>query len=232
MPNSYTVSALYIPAFILLIPIYLIFQMHEVNIIELFNKLDTLNLTWNEISISSNLVLWIFLANLIRYIGKHQLENKIFNFGRTFPTTQFLKKKSNILSQSFKNRIFELIYNDFNFDISKLNNMNKDEEELELKDYVSQIRIKVGKGTLTFNHNVRYGQIRNFIGGLYIILPILIINSIYIFYISKYGLIENTLLVINFLFFLIFLLKKTIIIKYADEYANMLFNDYINLQRS
>jgi hypothetical protein len=115
----------------------------------------------------------------------------------------------------------------------KIVGSGESEDELkEINSLVGSIRRKVNDGTLTLKRNIDYGQARNFIGGLFIAVPIITLCNIYCIYYSQYGIIEDTLFGINFVFILILLFHKSIIKKFADEYARMLFDDYITQGRN
>ena len=117
-------------------------------------------------------------------------------------------------------------------ELSHLNQLSGEEELKEINSLVGSIRRKVKDGTLTLKRNIDYGQARNFIGGLFIAVPIITLCNIYCIYYSQYGIIEDTLFGINFVFILILLFHVSIIKKFADEYARMLFDDYITLERN
>jgi hypothetical protein len=229
--DKYNINALYIPTFFLTILLILIFNVLRVDIEPVMTELGKISFEIDGITITASLVLLVVGAKLIRYCGKHLVETPIFENGMKFPTTLYLTKNSHELSKSKKNKIFQLLKEDFGFDISQHDSLS--EEELrEVSDFVGSIRREVKDGSLTLEHNIRYGQARNIIGGMFIVVPLLLFCNGYCIYNSQYGIIENLLFGINVVFILILLSRKSIIKKYADEYARMLFDDYIALKRN
>lgn len=230
--DKYNRSALYIPTLFLMIPMVLILNVLRVDIEPIMTEIGKLTLEIDGITITASLVLWVVGANLIRYYGKHLVENRIFEKGMKFPTALYLTKNSNELSKNKKNRIFQLLKEDFGFDISQLNSLSEEEELREMSDFVGSIRGKVKDGSLTLEHNIRYGQARNTIGGMFLVVPFLLFCNGYCIYHSQYGIIENLLFGINIVFILILVFHKSIIKKFADEYARKLFDEYIALERN
>lgn len=229
--DKYNRNALYIPTFFLMMPIVLMLNVLRIDIEPITTELGKLSLEIDSITITATLVLWAIGAKLSRYCGKHLVEKPIFENGMKFPTTLYLMKNSQELSKSKRNKIFQLLKEDFDFDISQNSSLSEKEELRERRDFASSIRRKVKDGSLTLEHNIRYGQARNIIGGMFIIVPLLLFCNGYCIYYSQYGVTENLLFGINLIFILILLFRKTIIKRYADEYARMLFDDYIELKR-
>lgn len=230
--DKYNFNALYLPAIFLMIPIVFVIEVLRIDTNKLIETMGKVNYEFDGVTITAGIVSWIFFFKVIRYIGKHFVENRIFENGNKFPTTEYLTKDSNELSSAIKTKIFHHLELDFKLDLSHLNKLSGKEELKEINSLVGSIRRKVKDGTLTLKRNIDYGQARNFIGGLFIAVPIITLCNIYCIYYSQYGIIEDTLFGINFVFILILLFHKSIIKKFADEYARMLFDDYITQGRN
>lgn len=230
--DKYNFNALYLPAIFLMIPIVFVIEVLRIDTNKLIETMGKVNYEFDGVTITAGIVSWIFFFKVIRYIGKHFVENRIFENGNKFPTTEYLTKDSNELSSAIKTKIFHHLELDFKLDLSHLNKLSGKEELKEINSLVGSIRRKVKDGTLTLKRNIDYGQARNFIGGLFIAVPIITLCNIYCIYYSQYGIIKDTLFGINFVFILILLFHKSIIKKFADEYARMLFEDYITLERN
>lgn len=230
--DKYNINAMYIPAIFLMIPIVFVIEVLRIDTNKLIETMGKVNYEFDGVTITAGIVSWIFFFKVIRYIGKHFVENRIFENGNKFPTTLYLRKDSNELSSAIKTKIFQHLELDFKLELSHLNQLSGEEELKEINSLVGSIRRKVKDGTLTLKRNIDYGQARNFIGGLFIAVPIITLCNIYCIYYSQYGIIEDTLFGINFVFILILLFHVSIIKKFADEYARMLFDDYITLERN
>lgn len=230
--DKYNINALYIPTIFLMMPMILIFNVLRVDIEPVMTELGKLSFELDGITIAASLVLLVVGANVIRYSGKHLVENRIFESGMKFPTALYLTKNSQELSKSKKKEIFDFLKKDFDFEISQYSSLSEEEELRELSDFVGSIRRKVKDGSLTLKRNINYGQARNTIGGMFLVIPFLLFCNGYCIYNSQYGIIENLLFCISLVFILILLFHKNIIKKFADEYARMLFDDYTALQRN
>lgn len=230
--DKYNINAIYIPAIFLMIPIVFVIEVLRIDTDKIIKTMGTITYEFDGVTITAGIVSWIFFFKVIRYIGKHFVENRIFENGNRFPTTLYLTKDSNELSNAIKAKIFQHLESDFKLELSHLDQLNAEEELKEINSLVGSIRRKVKDGTLTLKRNIDYGQARNFIGGLFIALPITLLCNIYCIYYSQYGIIEYTLFGISLVFILILMFHVSIIKKFADEYARMLFDDYITLERN
>ena len=127
------------------------------------------NIGWLLVAnISLSLIITLALIQLQCGIAKHFIEESIFGKGGIrFPTTDLLLFENHELSREIKIALRNRIIKDYNFKL-----MNEKQESTDVaearrlaKEAVGFIRRYVNKGTMTHHYNIRYGFIRNLIGG-------------------------------------------------------------------
>jgi len=226
--DEYEIKARYIPAILSSIPLIMLTSYAKEEILlNLFKTVEWFLIVEN---VTLSLVIIIFIINVQRFIAKYLFEDRIFEKGLNFPTTQMLLWNDDKLSKEFKLRIHNKIKIDFDL---KLSDETEEKDKLEeakkkAKDAVSLIRIKVGKGIHTHQHNIQYGFIRNFIAGTLLSLPVALFN-IYLFTYEipvSYGIYISIFIAILDFAFLIF--NKLFLNKLGTYYANVLFSEYLN----
>jgi len=229
--DEYEIKSRYIPAIVSAIPLIMLTSTQKETVwLPLFRTASWFLVFEN---ISLTVIAVVLLMSIQRGIAKYCFENSIFNNGIDFPTTTMLLIRNDILSKEFKRKVRDKIENDLG--ICLLNSKEEEENLLEakrtIKDAVSLIRKRVQKGILTYNHNIQYGFIRNLIAGGVWALPISMFNS-WIFYRSSsvVGLLVSVALALFFLTMLLF--HKKILISFANNYAEVLFSEYLSLGRS
>lgn len=126
--DKYNINAIYIPAIFLMIPIVFVIEVLRIDTDKIIKTMGMINYEFDGITITAGIVLWIFFFKVIRYIGKHFVENRIFENGSKFPTTLYLTKDSNELSSAIKTKIFQHLESDFKFELSHLDQLNGKEE--------------------------------------------------------------------------------------------------------
>ncbi|MBU3924835.1 hypothetical protein KJ854_02775 [Patescibacteria group bacterium] len=156
------------------------------------------------------------------------MQDNLFQDELHFPTTNFLLYSDQTYTLERKEKIRIKIKKDFNINLLKAVEEKNDENEARkrIKEAVDLIRNKVKDGRLLLQHNIEYGFVRNLIGGLVILLPFSFFTSI--FFMFEKNNLAMVLSIFLFLFFsIIFLNKKSILIYFAHNYANILYNEYL-----
>jgi hypothetical protein len=111
--------------------------------------------------------------------------------------------------------------------------MDESQEHLEFdeakrlaRDAVGFIRRNVGKGIMTYQYNIRYGFMRNLIGGaLWGAAGSIGCAVWYLLQNNWQASILFTICSMTFVF--LFLLRKRVLHKFAHQYAEILFNEYM-----
>lgn len=228
--DEYEIKARYIPCFIAAAPLaHFLIQFLGRSFWETFAS----NIGWLLIAnISLSLIATLALIQFQCGIAKHWVEESIFGKGGIdFPTTNLLLFKNHILSRSMKVAIREKVLNDFNFNLMDEVQESYDPEEARrlIKDAVGLIRRYVHKGLMTHHYNIRYGFMRNIIGGsLWACAGSIGSGAIY-------GLQKNWGSMALFacsalLFSSILIFKKQILSKFANQYAETLFSEYLSMK--
>ena len=134
------------------------------------------------------------------------------------------------LSTSMKNAIREKVLRDFNFELMDENQeqINFDEAKKRCREAVVFIRRYVGRGVMTYQYNIRYGFIRNLLGGTFWVFA----GSIGCAY--WYGIGENwrassVFVLCSIIFTILLLFKERVLKKYACQYAETLLSEYMNI---
>lgn len=225
--DEYEIKARYIPCFITAIfPVHFLVLFLGVS----FWETIMTNIGWLMVAnISLSLVVTLALIQLQSGIAKHWVEEGVFGKGGiNFPTTDFLLFKDAYLSKRMKVAMRKKIKEDFNFEL-----MDEDQEKADLdearrtsREAVGLIRRFVGKGTMTHHYNIRYGFIRNLIGGALWGLAGSVGAT------AWYGFEKNWQALAFFsicalIFLLLILFRETILKKFACQYAETLFNEYM-----
>jgi hypothetical protein len=225
--DEYEIKARYIPCFITAI-----FPVHFFVLFLGASFWETLvrNIGWLMVAnISLSLIVTLALIQLQSGLAKHWIEEGTFGKGGiNFPTTNFLLFKDSYLSKGMKLAIREKILNDFTFQLlsedQELGNL--DEARKASREAVGLIRSFVGKGTMTHHYNIRYGFIRNLIGGALWGLAGSVGAA------AWYGFEENWQALTLFsicavLFIILILFRKKVLERFACQYAVTLFNEYM-----
>ena len=227
--DEYEIKARYIPAILSAIPLIMLTSYAKEEILlNLFKSAHWFLIVEN---VTLSFIIIVFIINIQRFIAKYFFEDRIFEKGLKFPTTEMLLWIDERLSKEYKMKIHNKIKNDFNLKLS--NEMEEKDDILEAKkkakDSVSLIRIKVGKGVHTHQYNIQYGFIRNFIAGTLLSLPIALFN-IYLFTYQipvDYGVYISIFISILDIVFIVF--NKIFLKKLGVYYARVLFSEYISL---
>lgn len=100
-------------------------------------------------------------------------------------------------------------------------------KQKKIKEAIDLVRSKVKDGHLLLQHNIEYGFVRNLMGGTIISIPISIFNiSFFTIQDNRMAVILSILLLFFYLF--IVLIKKKILVYFANNYASVLFNEYLS----
>ena len=225
--DEYEIKARYIPCFIAAVPL-VHFSIQILGI----SFWDTIvsNIKWLLVTdLSISVVVTIAIIQLQCGIAKHLIEDTIFGKGGiNFPTTAYLLFSDQNLSRNMKMAIREKLRKDFQFDLMDEAQENIDIEEARrrARDAVGFIRGQVKKGRMTYHYNIRYGFMRNLIGGALWATVGCLGSSII------YGLQSNWKLMTFFSlialsYFLIFVFRTKILSNFAHQYADTLLSEYL-----
>jgi hypothetical protein len=183
-------------------------------------------------NISFPLVMVLCLIQIQVVFSKNVIETAIFGQnGIRFPTTEMLLLTSGIISQEKKvlirnklSKSFDVVFPTKDDEIA-----NPENSRMLARDAVAFIRKKVGKGIMTYQYNIRYGFVRNLIGGIIWAIPGYF-GCVVLYAINKNwtGMIFFAIILLGYL--LLFILRKRILSSIALSYADSLSNEYLSLE--
>ncbi|MDH4330298.1 MAG: hypothetical protein OEV93_01980 [Candidatus Moranbacteria bacterium] len=220
--NKYNLQARIFPTILCVLPL-LIFQYFFINEqIAIFLKyLGGVEFVGN-VAISSASI--YFVSQVNRIISKTFFEKSL----EYMPTTNLLLFSNSEYSRSHKKKIYSKLERDF--EVRLPNGKEQDENELDSRKRISEVvglaKKRVGEGKLLLQHNIEYGFWRNFLGGS----TLGVVFSFIDIYFS-YKIENNSVLAISSVLLLCYALSlifsKFIINKVSDNYARVLFEEYL-----
>jgi len=229
--DEYEIKARYVPTFISVVPLVQFLLLFLGN--SFWSSLSQ-NIGWMLITnIGLSLIIMLALVQLQCSFAKYWIEESIFGQGGiNFPTTKMLLLNDSLISEERKEKLRLKIGELFQFSLPTKEEERKNPENAKLKarEAVGHIRNIVGKEEMVRQYNIRYGFIRNLIGG-FIWSSIGSIGCSVI-----YGLQNDWKPMFLFLTFfvthiLLFILRKTILNKFAFTYADYLFCRFLDYKK-
>ena len=220
--DRYDIEARYMPALVSSVPFVLLSYYY-------LSALD--NTFWTTIlgltvgSVGFTTAIFIVMVNFCRGFAK-LIEEKIFNMGRSFPTTAFLLDDNTTLSDSMKKKIIDKILKNFDIDLRQ-NTANTESNHRVIHEAVGQIRrLFYKKNDLLLKRNIQYGFAKNLMSGS-IIATFISLFAIVISHVSnnKSALLIATVLLIAYIILatLSFLLVRFT----ARHYAYTLYDEFV-----
>lgn len=225
LTESYNFKVFYLSSIIASIPMVVLASM--IPLTE-WNKLFWAFEYANYFTVAIGIILLSPVTQAKRSLAKY-IENKLFDYGKCFPTTEMLLLSDTTLSRPYKENIRKkaetlssILLLDESTELS-----NPDEARRTLKDIMVYIR-RYAEG-IKFHHdaNIAYGFVKNMAAGLIIVFPFTILAMI-LFYQQQQN--EAGLYIVGAyaVFSLIYLLfSKQIIKERANNYAQRLFEDFM-----
>jgi len=225
--DEYEIKARYIPCFIAAVfPVHFCIQFLGKS----FWESIVSNIGWlAAANLSLSLIITLTLIQLQCSVAKHWIEEGVFGKGGiNFPTTSFLLFQDSFLSKRMKGTIREKIIKDFNFELMNEIQEQKDIDEARrlAREAVGFIRRLVCKGVMTHQYNIRYGFMRNLIGGVLWSVPGSFGCAIWYGY-QKNWHASAFFIACGLVFASLFVFKQKILQKFANQYAQILFNEYL-----
>jgi len=228
--DEYEIKARYIPCFVATVfPAHFAIQFLG----QAFWQALAKDVAWLAVAnLTLSTVVTLALIQVQCTVAKHWVEEGIFGKGgANFPTTTYLLFRDSFLSRKMKLGIRDKIKKDFNFTLMDEAEENASPQEARrlAREAVGFIRRYVGKGVMTHQYNIRYGFIRNLMGGA----PLGFSGSVgcAIWYGYKHNQAAFSMCAFFAIFFAsLVLFRENILKKLAHQYAEVLFNEYMVVQ--
>jgi len=228
--DEYEIKARYIPCFITAVPI-VHFCTHLLG--KTFWESIASNMGWMLVTnLGLSLIVTLALIQLQSGIAKHWIEESVFGKGGiNFPTTNILLFQDNFLSRTLKNTLREKIKRDFQFVMLDETKEGQDMSEAKrlAREAVNFIRNYVGKGRMTHHYNIRYGFMRNIIGGALWAFVGSTGNGL-LYGLQKHWAAMGLFVLFAFIFLALIVFKKPILSRYGNQYAETLFSEYLTMK--
>ena len=230
--SPYTVFARYLPSLLSALPFFVIwyFLSENVQLKGLASFILSIRLPY----VKEIAFFWVFLhfySLIIREISKY-FERKYFTSDEAegFPTTYLMMYSNSMLSDSYKDTYRKLILK--RFDIELLNNKdeqtNINEARKRLDEAAGLVRVEIQDGYLVMKHNIWFGSLRNLIGGTIISIPVCISGIAFgTFFFAANALLIAILAALLTLYVLLFLFRKTILVRNGEAYTTQLISEFI-----
>lgn len=171
----------------------------------------------------------MFLSEFGRLLGKNVFEKVFFKDERYMPTTNFMLFNDSTYSEQHKNKIRNKITDDFDtlLPTKEEENSNQDNARIRIVEVMALVRKKLHGNKFLLQHNIEYGAMRNAIGGSVIGAVLSLINIVF-FYYSTPNELAVTISVITLIIYLsLIALSKYIIVFYGNNYAKILYREYL-----
>lgn len=232
--NPYTIFARYLPALLSALPFFVIwyylldnFQLEGLASFILNIKLPEVG------AITFSFAILHFYSLVIREISKYfQRQYFTGNRAKGFPTTYLMMYCDSTFSDSYKDKYRELILKRFNFEL--LNREAEKADIIEARKRINEatalINTEMENVYLVLKHNIWFGCLRNLIGGTIISMLLCIVGIILGgFFIENSNVMIFILALLFFLYLLLFLFRRPILVHNGEAYAQKLFAEFIKV---
>ncbi len=226
--DGYSLKARIMPAFFSMIIPIMVFNHFYVS--EEFSKFVGGVLGAKIVSnLSISLICLYFLSEIGRIISKNIFQRFFFKEEIYMPTTNYLMFSDQTYSRNHKIDIRKKVLSDFVVSLPTSDEENSDEldSRKRIVETMARIRKKLEKNKFLLQHNIEYGAMRNAIGGSVIGILVSIFNIIFFSKDISIDLAVNISIATLLIYSLLVLFSKVIIEFYGNNYAKILFREYL-----
>lgn len=180
-------------------------------------------------NLSISLICLYFLSEIGRIISKNIFQRFFFKEEIYMPTTNYLMFSDQTYSRNHKIDIRKKVLSDFVVSLPTSDEENSDEldSRKRIVETMARIRKKLEKNKFLLQHNIEYGAMRNAIGGSVIGILVSIFNIIFFSKDISIDLAVNISIATLLIYSLLVLFSKVIIEFYGNNYAKILFREYL-----
>lgn len=171
----------------------------------------------------------IFLSEFGRLLGKDVFENIFFKDEHHMPTTNFMMFNDPTYSDQHKNKIRKKISDDFNTLLPTKEEEDADQGDARTRivEVMALVRKRLHGNKFLLQHNIEYGAMRNAIGGSVIGTTLSIVNIVFFNYYTPNELAVTISIVTLTIYLSMIALSKYIIQFYGNNYAKILYREYM-----
>ncbi|RZK40913.1 MAG: hypothetical protein EOO90_13170 [Pedobacter sp.] len=229
--NIYYFRARLMPTALTCIPLFIL--IHSVI---LKNYGDTLTPILSILPILSSMgisfALVFLLTQINRVLSKEIFQRFYFKNEINMPTTDYLMWSNGHYEAGIKEKLRLKIYAMYDIELHNPVDEAADEESSRKRIMVavSQIRNNLRENPLLFRHNIEYGFFRNLLGGCVIAI---IMSVLLVFYANYYQNKElfNIGIIMAIAYAIPLLLSKKILSVYGNNYAKILFEQFLSIPK-
>lgn len=184
-------------------------------------------------NLSISVICLYFSSEIGRLISKNVFQRIYFKDEAYMPTTNYLMFSDQTYSYQHKVRIRDKVLSDFKIKLPDSGEEEEDEHDARRRivETMAQIRGKLDGNKFLLQHNIEYGAMRNVIGGSVLGIFLSVFNIIFFSILVSSALavyISTATLVI---YLLLVLFSKIIIDFYGNNYAKILFREYLGSKK-
>lgn len=225
--DIYDIFARLVPAVLVGVPLYVLYFFLLSPYIGAF--LGSL-LAWKIASdVTVSIAILYLVAQINRLLSKEFYEKRIFQTGLYLPTTCYLMHSDVSLSDYMTRQVHDKIKRDFGIDIPSPQEEERDEggSRQLIKESVSLIRMRVGKGQLVHQHNIEYGFARNFVGGSILGMGASIVAMAIFLWVYPDTIAASVSAFLLIIYAVVLLLGEKIIRSFGINYCEVLIQEYL-----
>jgi hypothetical protein len=178
-------------------------------------------------------IILYYSAEVGRFFGKHIFERIYFESESNMPTTRLLLFKDKTFSDDYKKKIHRKIFTDFNIRLPTKSeeDSNADLARTKIVETMSLIRKKLHRNSFLLQHNIEYGAMRNLIGGAVLGVILSIFNIVFFSRYYPIDLAVHISIATLIVYLLLILFSKIIITFYGNNYAKILYREYLSSKK-
>lgn len=183
-------------------------------------------------SMGISFALVFLLTQINRVLSKEIFQRFYFKDEINMPTTDYLMWSSNHYEPAIKEKLRLKIHSMYDIELHNPTDEAADEQSSRKRILVavSQIRNNLRENSLLFRHNIEYGFFRNLLGGCVIAI---IVSILLVFYANYYQNKElfNIAIGMAIVYAIPLLLSKKILSVYGNNYAKILFEQFLSIPK-
>jgi len=162
-------------------------------------------------------------------LSKNIFQRFYFKDELYMPTTNYLMFSDKTSSQQHKIKIRNKIFSDFRINLSTAEEESMDEHAARTKivEIMALIRKKLMGNKFLLQHNIEYGAMRNAIGGSVLGILLSIFNIIFFIKYIEINLAFYISIATLVIYISLVVFSKIIINFYGNNYAKILFREYL-----
>lgn len=226
--NEYALKARIMPTFFSVIIPIMVFNHFYVS--EEFSKFVGGVLGAKILSdLTISVICLYFLSEIGRIISKNIFQRIYFKDEIYMPTTNYLMFSDHTYSHQHKIMIRDKVFSDLKIKLPSADEEKADEfdSRRRIVETMALIRKKLEKNKFLLQHNIEYGAMRNVIGGSVLGIVLSILNIIFF---NRYINIDLAVYISSvtlIIYISLVLFSKIIIDFYGNNYAKILFREYL-----